>query len=255
MDRPKVVVYTVASVDGRVAIAPNKTMFDGDNRFDSFITKPEIDVQEHLFTIHQPTVIMEGSGSFVPENKEPGPLPRSDIEESKLYRDFLPKDVVNNEDRAGWCVAVDGRGRMRNWAKTFDDLPGWHILILVGYHTPVGYLAYLQREKIPYLIAGEGQVDLNAVFVKLKSKLGVECILSTAGGKLNGALLRAGIIDEVNIVFHPGLVGGTNTPILYQSSDLNDDEKPTRLELVSVHADGGGGVWLRYFVKQKHTNL
>ena len=71
MDRPKVVVYTVASADGRVAIAPNKTMFDGDDRFDSFITQPEIDVQSHLFSIHKPTVIMEGSGSFVPESKTP----------------------------------------------------------------------------------------------------------------------------------------------------------------------------------------
>ena len=130
----------------------------------------------------------------------------------------------------------------------------WHILILVGHHTPAGYLAYLQREQIPYLIAGEGQVDLSEVFKKLKSKLGVKCILSTAGGKLNGALLREGLIDEVNITFHPGLVGGTNTPILYQSSDLNDDEKPTKLELVSAYADRGGGVWLRYFVKQKHTS-
>ena len=251
MNRPKVVVYTVASADGRVAVAPNRTMFDGDDRFDSFITKPEIDVQEHLFSIHKPTVIMEGSGSFVPEDREPEPLPSDDIEVSKLYTDYLPKDVVNCQPRAGWCVAVDGRGRMRNWGKTFDDLPGWHILILVGHHTPANYLAYLQREQIPYLIAGNGQVDLNAAFRKLKSNLGVDCILSTAGGKLNGALLRAGLIDEVNITFHPGLVGGTKTPILYHSPDLEDDENPTRLELASVHADRGGGVWLRYFVKEK----
>ncbi len=35
MDRLEVVVYTLASAEGRGAIAPNKTMFDGDDRFDS----------------------------------------------------------------------------------------------------------------------------------------------------------------------------------------------------------------------------
>ncbi|MBD3157223.1 MAG: deaminase [Candidatus Lokiarchaeota archaeon] len=248
MDRPKVVVYTVASADGRVAIAPNKTMFDGDDRFDSFMHKPELDVQKHLFSIHEPTVIMEGSGSFVPENVVPKPLPPSEMEDSILYDDFLPPDIVEVEERCGWCVAVDGRGRMRGWAKEFDDMPGWHILIMVGYHTPAEYLAYLRREKIPYLVAGEGHVNLEAVFKKLRSKLGVDCILSTAGGKLNGALLRAGLIDEVNIEITPGLVGGTNTPILYESPDLEEEELPTKLKLLSTHVDKGGHVWLRYEV-------
>ncbi len=57
---------------------------------------------------------MEGSGSFVPENKEPEPLSSNDIEVSKLYTDYLPKDVVSSKTWAGWCVAVDRRGRMRN---------------------------------------------------------------------------------------------------------------------------------------------
>ncbi|MFO7837001.1 MAG: dihydrofolate reductase family protein [Candidatus Thorarchaeota archaeon] len=248
MDRPKVVIYTVASADGRVAIAPNKTMFDGDDRFDSFMNEPELDVQSHLFSIHEPTVIMEGSGSFLPENVEPKPLPPTEMDDSILFDDFLPLEVTEAEERTGWCVAVDGRGRMRGWAKEFDDMPGWHILILVGFHTPPEYLAYLRRENIPYLIAGNGHVDLEAVFNKLQSKLGVKCILSTAGGRLNGALLRAGLIDEVNIEIAPGLVGGTNTPTLYQSPDLEEEQLPIQLELLSTHVDKGCHVWLRYEV-------
>lgn len=185
MNRPKVVVYTVASADGRVAIAPNKTMFDEDDRFDSFMSEPKLDVKSHLFSIHEPTVIMEGSGSFVPENVKPEPLPPSEMDDSVLYDDFLPSEVIDVEERAGWCVAVDGRSRMRGWAKEFDDMPGWHILILGGYHTPAEYLAYLRRENIPYLIAGKGNVNLEAVFKKLQSKLGVHCILSTAGGTVS----------------------------------------------------------------------
>lgn len=249
MDRPKVVVYNVASADGRVAMAPNRTMFLQDDRWDKISTGSEINVQEHLFAIHSPTVLLEGSGSFVPENAEPTPLPSFEGDEASLYEDYLPPEVLDSEDRVGWCTAVDGRGRMRGWLKEFENMPGWHILILVGHHTPPEYLAYLQSEQIPYLIAGNGQVDLETTFENLKSKLGVECVLSTAGGKLNGALLRAGLIDEVNIEFVPGLIGGTTTPSLYESPDLQDDDQPTRLGLISSHIDRGGNVWLRYIVR------
>ncbi len=248
MDRPRVVTYTVASADGRVAIAPNKTMFDGDDRFETITSTPEINVREYLISLHRPTVIMEGSGSFVPENRRPEPLPSTDIGDSDLYQDFLPSSVIDSPERRGWCVAVDGRGRMRGWAKTFDDLPGWHILILVGNHTPREYLGYLQREGIPYLLAGDGHVDLHATFNKLHSLLGVECILATPGGKLNGALLRAGLVDEVNIEIVPGLVGGTDTPSLFDSPDLQEGELPTRLNLISAHTDLSGHMWLRYLV-------
>ncbi|TFF91440.1 hypothetical protein EU546_08620 [Candidatus Thorarchaeota archaeon] len=137
---------------------------------------------------------------------------------------------------------------MRGWAKEFDNLPGWHILILVGYHTPRDYLGYLHQEGIPYLMAGDGHVDLEAVFKRLHSRLGVDCILATPGGRLGGALLRAGLIDEVNIEIVPGLVGGSETPSLYDSPDLTVNELPTKLDLLSTHTDRCGHVWLRYRV-------
>ncbi|MBS3794913.1 MAG: hypothetical protein KGY80_08450 [Candidatus Thorarchaeota archaeon] len=42
MDSRKVLVYTLASSDGGVAIAPKKTMFDGDDRFDNIMSEPKL---------------------------------------------------------------------------------------------------------------------------------------------------------------------------------------------------------------------
>jgi riboflavin biosynthesis pyrimidine reductase len=111
------------------------------------------------------------------------------------------------------------------------------------------YLAFLQRERIPYLIAGQERVDLAAAMRKLKTELGVTCVRSTAGARLNGALLRAGLLDEVNIIYRPELIGGTETPTLFDSPELAPDEWPTKLRLVSALVRGEGHVWLRYEVR------
>jgi riboflavin biosynthesis pyrimidine reductase len=80
------------------------------------------------------------------------------------------------------------------------------------------------------------------------SLLGVDCILSTAGGRLNGALLRAGLVDEINVEFFSAVIGGLGTPMLFDSPQLKADEQPTRLELISCCAQTQGRVWLRYQV-------
>jgi riboflavin biosynthesis pyrimidine reductase len=75
--------------------------------------------------------------------------------------------------------------------------------------------------------------------------------VSTSPGKLGGALLRAGLIDEVNILLLPALIGGTETPTLFESSELKPNEWPTQLELVWTRVQSDGRIWLRYKVARK----
>ena len=144
---------------------------------------------------------------------------------------------------------------MRGWIKDGGIFgkawQGYHLLVWTGHHTPPEYLAYLQAEDIPYLVAGEGWVALDLALKKMKSLLGVTCLLSTAGGKLNGALLRAGLVDEINVEFLPAIIGGFETPSLFDSPALGPDEWPIQLKLISCQVLAGGRVWLRYQVVQK----
>ena len=94
-------------------------------------------------------------------------------------------------------------------------------------------------------------MDLPAAMRALKSKLGVTCVRSTAGARLNGALLRAGLVDEVNIIYRPEIIGGTETPTLFDSPELGPDEPPTKLRLISAQVRGEGHVWLRYEVRER----
>jgi riboflavin biosynthesis pyrimidine reductase len=250
MNRPRVIAHAVASVDGRITLAPDVLLLYGDERWQAVAGSSD-DVYERLKFTHKPQVFLEGSGSFVPSNAESEPLPPVDGDPQSLYQDFLPHDVVHHPGHQGWFTAVDSRGRIR-WAyKEFEGWEGWHLLILVAHRTPPEYLAYLQREKIPYLIAGEERVDLHTALEKMGSQLGVTCVVSTAGGKLNGALLRAGLVDEISIEFFSAVIGGFETPSLFDSPALKPDEWPTQLNLISAQVQAGGRVWLRYEVARE----
>lgn len=250
MSVPKVVTFAVASVDGRMAVSPDVLLLSGDARWQALGESGE--AFEWLKRTHQPQATLEGSGSFVREGDIPASLPPFEGDCEALYEDFLPEAVTRRPGHRGWFTVVDGRGRGRQWIKEGavfgQDWQGWHLLILAAQKTPDEYLGYLRRETIPYLVAGENRVDLRLALEKLGSKLGVTTVLSTAGGRLSGALLRAGLIDEINIEFLPGIIGGLDTPSLFDSPALGPGEWPARLDLISTHVQADGQVWLRYRV-------
>jgi hypothetical protein len=249
MDRPHVIFFGEASVDGRIAISRDRPLLYGDERWSALEQADALDVLEWVKRLHKPQATLEGSGSFLPDNAEPEPLPAYAGHPEPLYQDYLPAAIVHRPGHRGWFAAVDGRGRIRWQYKSGDAWPGyegWYALVLTSRSAPPEYLAYLRREEIPYLVAGQMRVDMALALEKMKALLGVGCVLSTAGGRLNGALLRAGLIDEVNLVVLPGLIGGTTAPSLFTAPDLGTDESPTRLELLSAQVQAGGRVWLRY---------
>lgn len=252
MNRPRVIVHTVASVDGRVSLGPGRTGFDdvGDERWQGIWASDrtlEESVRD-LATRFRPQAFIEGSGSFVKEGEALQALPASEFIPEELHRDFLPESVVHRPGHRGWFAAVDGRGRLRSGMKEFPGWDGWHVLHLVAHGAPPEYLAFLRRLEIPYLIEGQQHVDLARILERMKAALGVERVVLTAGSRLNGALLRAGLVDEISLVLLPAVIGGTTTPALFNSPDLGPGEWPTRVRLISVQGEPTGRVRLHYEV-------
>jgi 2,5-diamino-6-(ribosylamino)-4(3H)-pyrimidinone 5'-phosphate reductase len=250
LNRPYLVIQISTSVDGRVALGPNRTWWD--DMDDPRCKAPDKghealwhEVESNIKRLHNPQGEMQGSGSFAKEGEPLKPLLPFEGDPQLLYQDYLPDEVVHRPNHKVWLVVVDGRGRLRTGYKGNEN-PETHMLHLTSHGAPAEYLAFLQREKIPYLIAGEQHVDLKCVMEKLKTVLGVNCVRSTAGAKLNGALLKAGLVDEINIIFRPEIIGGFETPSLFDSPELAPDEWPARLKLISVQVRAEGHVWLRY---------
>ncbi len=238
------VVSVTTSVDGRVALHRDRPlMTTEDGKVWETLRPPSAQAVEEardalLERLHSPTVRLEGSGSMVPPSTGPlTGLPPASADE--VYEDFVAVDATR------WFAVVDGRGRVR-W--TMKEAGGQHLLVLASRSTPAAYLAHLRRERISYLVAGTQRVDLGAALGRMRSLLGVSCVVSTGGGGLNGALLRAGLVDEIQLIVLPAAIGGLGTPGLFDGPAPADGELPTRLRLLSSHTEADGTLWLRYEV-------
>jgi 2,5-diamino-6-(ribosylamino)-4(3H)-pyrimidinone 5'-phosphate reductase len=244
--KPRVIMHSVVSVDGRLTTAPGVLLLFGDPRWTA-VAGDGSDVYPRLMAEHQPGALLEGSGSLVVEGVQPEALPPFEGDTAALYADFLPEEVVNVPGRK-WFAVVDGRGRVRGWMKEYpgEEWAGWHLLVLVCRSTPPEYLAHLRAEGLPYLVAGEARVDLAAALGKLAEQLGVATVVSTAGGKLNGALLRAGLVDAVSLDVFPAIIGGTDTPALADGPALGPEESPMKLALKTCESREDGHLWLKY---------
>ncbi len=250
-ERPYLCILVSTSMDGRVSLGPNRTWWDegADPRNQASDENAAIwqEARESIQRTLKPHGDMQGSGSFVAEGGALTPLPAFEGDPAPLYADFLPDEVMARPKPRSWLIVVDGRGRLRTGYKGTEH-PGCHMLHFTSRAAPPEYLAFLQRERIPYLILGERQVDLPLAMARLKADLGVDCLLSTAGARLNGALLRAGLVDEINLILRPEAIGGTATPSLFDGPDLRPDEWPTKFTLISAYVRPSGYVWLRYAV-------
>jgi 2,5-diamino-6-(ribosylamino)-4(3H)-pyrimidinone 5'-phosphate reductase len=241
--RPRVIVSVTASADGRVALNRAERLLDeGASRLWRSVWPADVQdlLTQRAAAIEQrchPTVVLEGSGTFVGDDDGPLELPDAGVPAGDLRTDFLPYRS------ARWFAVVDGRGRVA-WTRKRDGETS--LLVIVSRSTPLRYLAYLRREQIPYLVAGAHRVDLEAALKKIRKRLGAECVVSEAGGGLNGALLRAGLVDELHVVTIPALVGGTATPSIMDGTPLEPGSPPAPLRTIDVKVGAHGTFWAHY---------
>ena len=87
------------------------------------------------------------------------------------------------------------------------------------------------------------------MFDKVKTKLNVNTIATSSGGKLSGALLRASLLDEINILQSPLVIGGYTIPTLFASPEPQwPSILPSKLKLIEVKNFMNDKLWLRYKV-------
>lgn len=82
----------------------------------------------------------------------------------------------------------------------------------------------------------------------LYERFGVRRISLQGGGIINGAMLAAGLLDELSLVVYSGIDGFTTAPSIFEylgAADENPAEGQS-LELLNVEVQPHGIVWLRY---------
>jgi len=158
--------------------------------------------------------------------------------------------VTGDGDTRPLLVVIDSRGRINNWIQIRQE-PYWKdVIILCSHSTPQEYLDGLGQKGLSYILAGEGRVDLRAALEALNDRYGVMVLRVDSGGVLNGALLRAGLVDEISVVINPYLVGGISPSSIYVAPDLNSQHGVIPLRLAQVESLSGQAIWLRYEVSR-----
>lgn len=113
-------------------------------------------------------------------------------------------------------AVVDGRGRIdEQLATALRDVGHW------------------SGVRVLRAAPGERHVALRSALEELGGVIRVD-----SGGALNGALLRAGLVDELSLLVHPVLVG--------EAPRWHGGASGAVLEPLAVERLDGGVVWLRY---------
>lgn len=80
----------------------------------------------------------------------------------------------------------------------------------------------------------EENIDLEECLIKLKKEHNVERITIQSGGTLNGEFLRKNIIDYVDIVVAPILIGGQNVSTLIDGVSIKDTSELNKLKSLKL---------------------
>jgi 2,5-diamino-6-(ribosylamino)-4(3H)-pyrimidinone 5'-phosphate reductase len=218
---PRVVLHNSVSVDGRV---------------DGFI--PDIGLHYEMASHWKADVHLAGSNTILSQGGEVS----AEDEET-----FQPAERDPDDPRSLLAIP-DSRGRVRIW-HTLRRSGYWRdVMALCSKTTPRTYLDYLKERRIDYIIAGDDHVDMRSALEELSARYGAKTVLLDSGGTLNGILLRAGLVDEVSVLIHPCLVGGTTPGSIFRAPDPTAPGGEVKLRLTHVEKVKEDLVWLRYEV-------
>lgn len=173
--RPYVRVKVAASLDGRTAL---------NNGVSQWITGPEARKDGHHFRARS-CAIMAGIGTLKDDD------PRLTV-----------RDVPTT--RQPVRIVVDSQLRVPLTAKIFD---GGAVLIAAAVNDPEKVQALKDKDAEVILLSnGQGKVDLAALMRELGRREMNE-VLVESGNRLHGALLKAGVVDELLVYLAPHLLG------------------------------------------------
>ena len=132
-------------------------------------------------------------------------------------------DHMTDELTGFYAVAFDPHGRL-GWKSNRiidpDKDPGYdnaQIIEVLTKQADPRYLGYLEAMDIPYLFAGETEIDIKLALTKLQQYFGINTLLLEGGSILNGAFQRAGVIDELSLVVDPVIAGREGKPLCMDS--------------------------------------
>ena len=223
--RPRVICHMMASVDGR--IVPGGWPLSAEGRRQYELVHGSYDADGWICG----RITMEPFAKRV----------RSQAEVAREHRGTPREDFRASGAYDSYAFAIDPSGRLA-WES--NDIDGDHVVAILSERVSDEYLAFLRERGVSYLLAGARDVDLARALEKIGTQFDVRTVMLEGGGRINGGMLRAGLIDEVSVLVAPVVDGRIGTPALFDVDA--DDATPQHLTLHDVEKRADGVLWLRY---------
>lgn len=229
--RPRVICHMAASIDGRILV-------------DHWVESVRAAIRREYEGVHD-SYNADGwmCGRVTMEPFAKGVRPESEILREYTGNDAR-EDFVAPGTHSAFAFAIDASGRL---AWEVNDISGDHVVAILSQRVSDDYLALLRERGVSFLLAGERDVDLSLALEKIGERFGVQTLMLEGGGKINGAFLEDGLIDEVSVVVAPTIDGQIGSATLFDGDAEKAIARP--LALVDVERRAGDVLWLRYRVE------
>ena len=229
MERAKVIIHMNTSIDGKI---------DGewDGRPGDKISGDYYDDQ--LFKLGSANA--NGSNTIVMYAAKGHPDLSKYNGQQIEYQDWVP-DGIQSET---WDVSYDRRGRA-GWERNYFPYAGRknRAIEVVTKLAPKSYLAFLQSMEIPYLVCGEQEIDFAESLVKLRKYFGIKTMVLGGGALINGAFLKAGLVDQISLVVAPYISGDREKKGTFDTLGSFVDQ---RFHITQMKKLGDGGMHLMF---------
>ena len=142
----------------------------------------------------------------------------------------------------GYLVAIDTMGKL-SWPQ--NQFYGMPLLVITSEDCPKAYHDTLTKQHISWVATGKDRIDLTRAMEILHKEFNVERLSVTGGGNINAAFLKEGLLDEVSMMWCPGIDGRKGMAAAFDGLDA--DFPPTKLKLASVEKLGET-IWAKYLL-------
>ena len=160
------------------------------------------------------------------------------------------RDHIVHKNARRLAIGADANGVLRFQE---NEVGGDHVVLLVTDRASNDYLAHLQAAGVSYLFCGKKGVDLDVALRKLRSAFKLRKLMLQGGGKFNGAMLKAGLVDEISHLTVPVADGGDGVSSFFDIPGEAPARAAATLRLLSHKQLPGGVIWARYRVVSRHT--
>jgi 2,5-diamino-6-(ribosylamino)-4(3H)-pyrimidinone 5'-phosphate reductase len=162
--------------------------------------------------------------------------------------DFAKPKNDFNDKRSIWVIA-DSKGILKGLLHIFRRSEYTKdVKLLVTNQTSKEYLNYLKIRNYDFIVAGDDHVDFSLALEELEERYGLKTVVTDTGGILASVLLDRKLVDEVQLLISPQIVGNKATNLF---RTLTQD---VRLELVRHQTINKSHVLLIYKVQKKQKN-